>query len=362
MPAPDQSLVPCPACAAVLPVPTQQLGKKIRCGKCSEIFITPAPASQPAAMEDDNPFAIPASTRPSRDDEEEADERPKARAKPEKTGPSVGVLIGAAALGLVLLGGTVFGIIYALKDKEPAKTVETPSKGKEPAKPKEKEKEKKLIEPALGPDGKMLDATRERVKGSTVYIRTILDQKRLGTGTGFFTAAPGYVITNAHVIGQTMEKVEKYKEIQVVIDSGLPNQRRLPATLLKADRELDLALLKVDVPAPVPPLLEVIDAYKLKETQEVYIFGFPGGESLGTNISVNISTISSVRRDGERIPWVQVAGGMHPGNSGGPVTDAAGRVIGVSRAIIVGSPINMAIPGDIVHSFLNNAGDLLPKK
>jgi S1-C subfamily serine protease len=51
---------------------------------------------------------------------------------------------------------------------------------------------------------------------------------------------------------------------------------------------------------------------------------------------------------------------MHPGNSGGPVTDAAGRVIGVARAGIVGTQINMAIPGDLVHSFFHNAGDLIP--
>ena len=347
----DSTLVHCPACQAVLPVPTSQLGKKIRCGKCNEIFQSPAPA---ALVEDDNPFAIPSTASAT----EEDTPRPRPRSPEAKKGLGMPVIIGAAVLAVIVLGGAAFGIRYALKDKEPVKTAEGTNKQKEQPKPREKEKpkEKELV---LGSDGKMADATLERVKGSTVYIRTIMDNG-VGMGTGFFAAGPGLVVTNAHVIGQTEEKIEKVKEIQVVLNSGQNDERAFVSKLLKADRGLDLALLKVDIPNNAPPLLEVIDSFKLKETQTVYIFGFPGGERLGRTISVNMSTISSFRREQE-VSWIQVAGGMHPGNSGGPVTDAYGRVVGVCRAIIRGTPINMAIPGDSVHNFFHNAGELIPK-
>ena len=352
MPIPEPALVPCPACRAVLPISAQQLGQKVRCGKCNEVFL--AAVAEPVF--EDNPFAIP----PSHSNPEEVEEpaprpRSKARAVEGKKGLGVPIIAGSIALGLVLVGGAIAGLVYAMK--EPAKTVEA-TKPKETPKLKDKGK---ATEPTVGPDGKMLDGVRENVKGSTVYIRTLFEDGKGATGTGFFAAGPGIVVTNSHVIGQTEEKIVPFKELQVIVNSGMPDSRVFPAKLLKADRGLDLALLKVDIPNLVPPPLEVIDSFKLKETQEIYIFGFPGGESIGTNISVNISTISSLRRV-EKVPWIQVAGGMHPGNSGGPVTDAQGRVIGVARAGIRGTQINMAIPGDIVHAFFHSAGDLIPKK
>ncbi len=354
MPIPEPALVPCPACRAVLPIPAQQLGQKVRCGKCNEVFL--AAVAEPVF--EDNPFAIPPShTAPDEVQEPAPRPRGKARTVEGKKGLGVPLIAGSIALGFVLVGGAIAGLVYAMK--EPARTVEA-TKPKETPKLKEKDKGK-ATEPTVGPDGKMLDGVRETVKGSTVYIRTLFEDGKGATGTGFFAAGPGIVVTNSHVVGQTAEKIVPFKELQVIVNSGMPDSRVFPAKLLKADRGLDLALLKVDIPNLVPPPLEVIDSFKLKETQEIYIFGFPGGESIGTNISVNISTISSLRRV-EKVPWIQVAGGMHPGNSGGPVTDAQGRVIGVARAGIRGTQINMAIPGDIVHAFFHSAGDLIPKK
>lgn len=365
MSAADSTLVTCPACQSSLPVPVQQLGKKIRCGKCNQVFQAPAATELPAVSptplpEEENPFALTGAAHAALDEQEGTEPRHQLRNVESKKGIGAPVMIGIAVLGLVLVGGAAFGIRYALKEKEPVKSVEASGKEKEPLpKPKDKEKPKgpELVTTA---DGKMTDSVRERVKGSTVYIRTRIDDNKLMTGTGFFTAAPGLVVTNAHVIGQTQSKIENVKLIEVVLNSGQPDSQAFQARVLKADRRLDLALLKIDMPNRQPPQLEVIDSFDLKETQPVYIFGFPGGEALGRSISVNISTISSFRRE-RGDSWIQVAGGMYKGNSGGPVTDVYGRVVGVCRAIIVDSPINMAIPGDVVHSFLHNAGDLVPK-
>lgn len=345
-------LVTCPACQASLPVPMAHLGKPIRCGQCNQVFDTPAPEA------DDNPFSIPSTVADRVDDPEPRSHGKDRSAEKKKPGLSTPVIIGAAVAGLLVLGGAALGIRYALQDKAPVKTAEATKKEKDQPKPKEKEKpkEKDLV---IGADGRMADEVREKVKASTVYIRTLF-AKKIAFGTGFFAAAPGLVVTNAHVIGKLDEKPEPVEEIQIVTNSGLPDSRSYRAAVLKVDKKLDLALLKVSIPVQ-PPVLEVIDAFSLKETQPVYIFGFPGGETIGTNISVNVSQISSIRRD-QSVSWIQVAGGMHKGNSGGPVTDVYGRVVGVARATIRDTQLNMAIPGDSVHNFFNNAGDLIPKK
>src|SRR4029079_19297050 len=66
------------------------------------------------------------------------------------------------------------------------------------------------------------------------------------------------------------------------------------------------------------------------------------------------SSVSSLRRDKQgSIKQDQVAGGMHPGNSGGPVVDSQGRVVGVAVSVLRNTQINFAIPGERVHVLLN---------
>ncbi len=312
---------------------------------------TPAAAPTPVAVADENPFALGAD-----DLEDRPADRPRGRREAASgNGKIIALVAGGAAFGLLLLAGGVAAVVLATR--EPAKPTETVSET--PVREVVQTPKPKPPEPETTPDGRMTDRTLDRVKASTVYIRTFYTDGTASSGSGFFAAAPGIVVTNAHVVGQSSRGVREVELVEVVVSSGLPHEEILPARILKTDRTFDLALLKVADTGT--PTLEVADAFYLKETQPVYIFGFPGGENLGANISVNTSTISALRRD-DVIPWIQVAGGMHRGNSGGPVTDAAGRVIGVARAVVAGTQINMAIPGDVVHSFFNNAGDLIPKE
>lgn len=370
MSAPAHVVVNCSACATALKVPAAMLGKRLRCSRCNEVFTAaeepavPMAEAVPETVEDDNPFALP-SGPPSepRAREVEREPAPRRGARPaaptgRPKGKMIALIAGGSLLVLLTLGLGGYAIWSATRS--PTKPTETAGAPKDTPKPKDKQPERAKLPEKVALPPKMADATRERVKSSTVYVRTRYADGKVGSGSGFFAAAPGLVVTNAHVVGQSPQTgVKPITGVEVVVNSGLPTSRTFPATVLKADRQLDLALLRVegtDLPKP----LVVDDGDDLKETQEVYIFGFPLGENLGTNISVNISTISSIRRD-EVIPWIQVSGGMHPGNSGGPLTDTAGRVIGVARAVVAGTQINMAIPGDVVHSFFNNAGDLIPK-
>src|SRR5207253_2330346 len=97
----------------------------------------------------------------------------------------------------------------------------------------------------------------------------------------------------------------------------------------------DLAALRVDGEKsrwPAPLAVE-FDMSNLTELQKVYIFGFPLGAGLGKEISASESSISSFRRDADgSLFQIQVNGGMHPGNSGGPVVDSRGVVVGVAVA------------------------------
>src|SRR5262249_44743110 len=103
----------------------------------------------------------------------------------------------------------------------------------------------------------------------------------------------------------------------------------------------------------LPAPLEVRSARNLVETQRVFVFGFPLGDRLGKEITVRESSVASLRKDNGVLTKVQVHGGMDPGNSGGPVVDARGDVVGVAVSGILRTQINFAVPGDFVHVILN---------
>src|SRR5262245_6770373 len=108
----------------------------------------------------------------------------------------------------------------------------------------------------------------------------------------------------------------------------------------------------------MPKPLKLETSQTLRETQKIFIFGFPFGSQLGKNVSVNPSSVSSLRKDSMGVlDRVQCNGGMHPGNSGGPVVNGSGHLIGVSVAGIPGTPIVFAIPSDHVTRAM--AGRLL---
>ncbi len=200
----------------------------------------------------------------------------------------------------------------------------------------------------------------QRVKQSTVYLRVSIPG---GTaeGSGFFAVERGIVITNAHVLNMLRPGSSAPNNVKVVVNSGESNETKLTGAVLGVDQNNDLAVLRVQGDeSSLPPPLPVDSATKLTETQKVYIFGFPFGSSLGKNITVNTSSVSSLRRNNGVLKQVQVNGGMNPGNSGGPVTDTRGVVVGVSVAVIKGTTINFAIPADFIQPVVernkNNPG------
>jgi predicted Zn finger-like uncharacterized protein len=210
--------------------------------------------------------------------------------------------------------------------------------------------------------GSLNQAVLERVKKSTVLIRTFDEKGGGALGSGFFGIEDGIVLTNAHVMDMLAPESRPPKKIEVVVNSGTPEDFQLSGTVVGVDRDSDLAVLKVfstkigQVTIPAP--LSVKPAKSLVETQKVYVCGFPLGEELGKEIAIRRSEVASFRKNKEGIlDKIQVEGGMTHGNSGGPVVDEHGSVVGVAVSGYDGLNINFAIPGEKVRSFVGGRFD-----
>jgi len=198
----------------------------------------------------------------------------------------------------------------------------------------------------------------KRVKRATVYLRVTLPDAKEVQGSGFFGLEANLVLTNAHVLGMLRPESQHPKRVEVVINSGERDEQKIVGQVLGVDRATDLALIRVkgkDLPEP----LKLGTAKDLNETDPVFIFGYPFGDQLGKNVTVSKSSVSSLRKDGGTLRQVQVNGGMHPGNSGGPVTDGKGQVVGVAVSGIRNTTINFAVPADAVHSFVRGHPHML---
>lgn len=203
--------------------------------------------------------------------------------------------------------------------------------------------------------------TLDVLKDATVYIKTETAKGgKWGTGSGFLVKVngnTGHIITNDHVVN-TPSRLGR-PTWTVVFRSGSNRERTVPAQVLCGNINRDLALLAV---ANVPDLPEPIDVSRqaeLIETLPVFISGFPLGERLTggkVKLSATISkgAISSVRRDDrDEIDAIQIEGSLNPGNSGGPVVDSQGRLVGVVTSGFVGTQIGLAIPPSDVSNLFN---------
>ncbi len=146
-------------------------------------------------------------------------------------------------------------------------------------------------------------------------------QRQGSLGSGFVISADGYVITNNHVI-------EKADTIEVTFSDG----RTLQATIVGRDRDTDLAVLKVSSPTPLP-FVDLGDSDRAEVGDWVIAIGNP----LGFGGSVSAGIISATGRDlrtGRSDNFIQTDAAINQGNSGGPLFNLAGQVIGVNTAII----------------------------
>jgi serine protease Do len=163
-------------------------------------------------------------------------------------------------------------------------------------------------------------------------------------GSGVIVTKEGHIMTNNHVVDQV-------DEIEVVLSDG----RTRKARLIGADKELDLAVLKVDEPGVKPLKLGDSDAMQAGD------FVLAVGNPFGFDETVTDGIISSKGRP-NRVDgfsdYLQTNAAINPGNSGGPLINLRGEVIGINTAIISGSGgsqgIGFAIPSNTVAMALES--------
>lgn len=187
----------------------------------------------------------------------------------------------------------------------------------------------------FGPDFQMPGAPRQR--GAPAPAPS--DKERTvprGVGSGFIISEDGYILTNNHVVANS-------NGIFVTMMDG----KEYKAKVIGTDPRTDVALVKID--ANHLTALPIGDSDQLKKGQWVLAIGSP----FGLDSTVTSGIISAINRDtGDYLPFIQTDVAVNPGNSGGPLIDLAGRVVGINSQIISQSGgfmgISLAIPIDEV--------------
>ncbi len=164
------------------------------------------------------------------------------------------------------------------------------------------------------------------------------------SGTGFVWDAAGHIVTNDHV-------VEGTKIVAVKLASG----QVLRAEIVGTAPNYDLAVLRVESSRSLPPPVAIGSSDDLKVGQSVFAIGNPFGldQSLTTGIISALKRNLPTKGGREISNVIQTDAAINPGNSGGPLLDSAGRLIGVTTAILSPSGTNagigFAIPVDTVN-------------
>jgi putative serine protease PepD len=199
-------------------------------------------------------------------------------------------------------------------------------------------------------------------------------QQTQSLGSGFVIDKSGHILTNAHVVVGASK-----------VDIGFSNGSSYPATVVGTDRSTDIAVLKVDVPQDALTPLPLGDSSKVQVGDPVVAIGNP----LGEDRTVTAGIVSAVQRDisslqpGIQIPGaIQTDAAINHGNSGGPLINNQGEVIGINSQILSDNPSNpqsgsigigFAIPinlakniaqqlidnGKAVHTYLGIRGSVL---
>jgi serine protease Do len=162
-----------------------------------------------------------------------------------------------------------------------------------------------------------------------------------GVGSGFIVSPDGYIITNAHVVDGASTVTVK-----------LTDRREFTAKVIGADKRTDIALIKIDAKKALPAL-DLSNPAPAQQGEWVIAIGSP----FGFENSVTAGIVSGVHRalpGGQMTPFIQTDVAVNPGNSGGPLLNAAGQLVGVNSQIYSRSGgfmgLSFAIPANVAEN------------
>jgi len=190
----------------------------------------------------------------------------------------------------------------------------------------------------LGPDNPFNEFFK-RFGGPGIEMQPRVVPMR-GEGSGFIVSPDGYIVTNAHVVAGANQVTVK-----------LTDRREFTAKVVGSDKRTDIALLKID--AKNLPALDLSDPPGVKPGEWVIAIGSP----FGFENSVSAGIVSGIHRSlpgGQMTPFIQTDVAVNPGNSGGPLINTEGQVVGVNSQIYSRSGgfmgLSFAIPARVAEN------------
>ena len=187
----------------------------------------------------------------------------------------------------------------------------------------------------------------ERVQRAVIQVHN----GRRGVGAGLIWRQDGLVVTNDHVVADGQGR------LTVVLGQGMHYR----AQLLARGPQVDLAVLRIETSGL--PVVSIANSHGLRVGQLVFAVGHPWGQVEYLTAGI-ISALGSFKtQSGRIVPFIRSDAALAPGNSGGPLVNAAGGVIGINN-MIVGGDQGIAIPSHVVAGFveetLHNLGSNSP--
>ncbi len=161
-----------------------------------------------------------------------------------------------------------------------------------------------------------------------------------GAGSGFIVSSDGYILTNTHVVANAED-----------VTVRLTDRREFPAKVIGADERTDVAVIKIN--AGNLPTVRLGDPQKIKPGQWVLAIGSPFGFENSATAGIISATARSLPSD-NYVPFIQTDVAVNPGNSGGPLFNLSGEVIGINSQIFSRTGgymgVSFAIPIDVARN------------